>query len=234
MFLGYFDGATNPNPGELGVGACIYDENGTEILSTSAYREYGTNNEAEYLSLIMLLKAAIKKKVSHLKCHGDSKLIINHITGVFQVSAKFKPYLDEVARLSSQFEKVSFHWVKRDLNKRADELSKEGLKKRPSARAEAVKPASSLIPDAQPEEAISNEEIQASLKPDNRILVMALGNNLMSIQENGSVIVIDIKHKRCSCSEFKKKGSCSHIKAVLTIIPNTKQPKTALSAKAIA
>ena len=56
MHTGYFDGATNPNPGELGLGACIVDHKGDEVIATSSYRPYGTNNEAEYLSLILLLK----------------------------------------------------------------------------------------------------------------------------------------------------------------------------------
>ena len=79
MHTGYFDGATNPNPGELGLGACIVDHKGDEVIATSSYRPYGTNNEAEYLSLILLLKMAKKAGIKELECYGDSKLIINQV-----------------------------------------------------------------------------------------------------------------------------------------------------------
>ena len=146
MHKGYFDGATvNSNPGKLGLGACIFDEEGNEIDAACCFREHGTNNESEYLSLILLMTRAKTLGIKDIDFFGDSKLIVNQVTGAFKASEKFKPYLDEIEKLKLHFERISFTWIKRELNKRADELSKLGTKKEDEywARKKARKGSSS-------------------------------------------------------------------------------------------
>ena len=54
----WFDGATNPNPGERGIGGVLKGPAG-ERIEISENIGFGTNNEAEYAALMAVLDAAI-------------------------------------------------------------------------------------------------------------------------------------------------------------------------------
>lgn len=213
MHIGHFDGACQPNPGELGLGACILDENGVEVAAVSAYREFGTNNQAEYLSLILLLKSSIKLGVRELKCFGDSDLIIKQVTGTFQASQKFLPYLTEIGKLAPQFSSLSFHWVRREENVRADQLSKMGLD------SKSVRPFVHInaFESTRPHEAPLKLNETPYSQPSKLNRVTYLGNYLISIQERQNVAVLDVKSMQCSCVDFKKKASCKHTEVALPI-----------------
>jgi ribonuclease HI len=128
MHIGYFDGATGGgNPGKLGLGACIYNSDGEEIDKAASFRPYGTNNDSEYMSLVLLLTRAVKLGITEIKVFGDSKLIINQVTGKFTASEKFLPFLNAIRELRQNFDSIEFEWIRREKNNRADELSKKGL-----------------------------------------------------------------------------------------------------------
>ena len=59
---GYFDGASRGNPGEAGAGACLVDEDDNVVWERSQYLGKKTNNEAEYMGLL-LLSAKDRKSV---------------------------------------------------------------------------------------------------------------------------------------------------------------------------
>ncbi len=220
MHMGYFDGATNPNPGELGLGACIVDHKGDEVIATSSYRPYGTNNEAEYLSLILLLKMAKKAGIKELECYGDSKLIINQVNGVFNVSDKFRPYHNEVLSLSSSFESISFNWVKRDLNIRADALSKAGLSmkgsKNTSGTGNTPRSKSETCIANKPEMHVDDERnsnagfLGMQPKDTSKVRVIPNGRSGLVIVENGHSYVLNLSTMQCTCHEFIEKKTCVH------------------------
>ena len=213
MYVAHFDGACQPNPGEIGLGVCIYDENGQEVAAVSAYREFGTNNQAEYLSLILLLKSSIKLGLRELKCLGDSELIIKQVTGTFKASQKFQPYLTEIGKLAPRFSSLSFHWVRREENVRADQLSKMGLESKNARPFVHINKFSSAMPHKTPLQL--NETSHSQPLTLNR--VKYLGNYLVSIQERQNVAVLDVKSMQCSCVDFKKKKSCRHVETALPI-----------------
>ena len=78
---GYFDGASRGNPGKAGAGALLINEDGKIIWEASRFLGEKTNNEAEYMALIMLLKAAKDRGIKSLRVYGDSKLVVARSRG---------------------------------------------------------------------------------------------------------------------------------------------------------
>jgi ribonuclease HI len=124
----YFDGCSKGNPGLSGAGAVIY-KNEEEIWANSYFvSDSATNNVAEYFGLIRGLKRAIKMNISSLIVKGDSQLIIKQMTGQYQVKSESMIELYNIAKeLETQFENISYEHVYRKFNKRADQLSNEGI-----------------------------------------------------------------------------------------------------------
>jgi ribonuclease HI len=127
----FFDGCSKGNPGAAGAGAVIY-HNDIEIWSDAIFvgnRE--TNNVAEYSGLIYGLEEAVRQNIKQLSIKGDSELVIKQVNGVYKVkSPAMIPLYTRVKELQKNFERIEFVHVYRDKNKRADELSNDGLAKR--------------------------------------------------------------------------------------------------------
>ncbi len=126
----YFDGACRGNPSDiLGLGAILKDSNNNIIESKfDTNNNGGSNNEAEYLSLILGLQLAIKNEIKVLNVKGDSQLIINQVTGKYQVKAEnLIPLYNKVMDLCKSFYTLEFKHIKRELNKEADKLANIAL-----------------------------------------------------------------------------------------------------------
>ena len=130
-YILYFDGCSKGNPGLAGAGAVIY-KNGLEIHSESVFvGTKETNNVAEYTGLLIGLTEAIRRNIKTLKVKGDSELVIKQMKGLYKVSSpSIKGIYEDAKKLQKQFHKISFEHVYREHNKRADELSNEGIGKK--------------------------------------------------------------------------------------------------------
>jgi deoxyadenosine/deoxycytidine kinase/ribonuclease HI len=131
MYKMQFDGACRGNPSNvLGMGAVLYDQSNV-IVDTSSRKyeiEGGTNNVAEYLSLIDGLRLAQEHNVKNLLVEGDSQLIINQITGKYKVnSSKLIVYHNVVKSLIESFDQIEFRHILRGFNKYADQLANKAL-----------------------------------------------------------------------------------------------------------
>lgn len=123
----YFDGCSKGNPGPAGIGAVIY-RGSNEIWNGAKFIGNKTNNEAEYLALIMGLKASIKLNIKSLFVFGDSLLVINQITKKYQVrSETLYELFIQANGLIEKFQSINFEHIYRNNNKRADELSNIAL-----------------------------------------------------------------------------------------------------------
>jgi ribonuclease HI len=147
----YFDGLCEPrNPGGVATyGIVIYQKK--KIL----YQEAGmaeaqpwtleaSNNVAEYSAVIRALEWLSKGGYQdrNIILRGDSRLIINQLNGKFKVRAKRLIELHNRAKkLLAEFGNVRLEWVRRELNKEADLLSRiaysdylraQGKNKRPA------------------------------------------------------------------------------------------------------
>ena len=124
----YFDGCSKGNPGEAGAGAVIYHNN-DEIWSASLYvGDKKTNNVAEYTGMIIGLTEAINRNIKQLSVKGDSMLVIKQMKGEYKVRSTNLTELFTIStQLASQFDIITFDHVYRHMNKRADELSNDGI-----------------------------------------------------------------------------------------------------------
>lgn len=122
------DGGSRGNPGPAGAGAVLYDEQGQEVAALSRYLGRTTNNEAEYQALLMGLKRAQELGAQRLTVKMDSELIVRQLEGRYQVKAPgLKPMYAEAKRLLQGFASVTILHVRREFNKRADELANQAM-----------------------------------------------------------------------------------------------------------
>ena len=125
------DGGSRGNPGPAGAGAVLYDEQGNEVAALSRYLGSATNNEAEYQARLMGLAEAKRLGAERLTVKMDSELIVRQLEGRYQVKAPgLKPMYAEAKRLLQGFAAVTILHVRREFNKRADELANQAMDRR--------------------------------------------------------------------------------------------------------
>jgi ribonuclease HI len=135
-----FDGSCWPNPnGKAGYGFILY-QNGREVVKEHGLVGNGkgmSNNVAEHYALLQGLVSFQHKhpnlhelKYDSLEIFGDSKLVIEQISGRWRVHMT-KAYsevayrvLAKLAELKGLGLKVKAYWVSRDKNQCCDDLSK--------------------------------------------------------------------------------------------------------------
>lgn len=125
------DGGSRGNPGPAGAGAVLYDAKGQEVAALSRYLGHATNNEAEYQALLMGLAQAQALGAAELTVKMDSELVVRQLGGQYRVKAPgLKPLYAEAKRLLQGFASVTIQHVRRDFNKRADELANQAMDQR--------------------------------------------------------------------------------------------------------
>jgi broad specificity phosphatase PhoE/ribonuclease HI len=149
------DGGSRGNPGPAGYGAVVLEPETREVLAEAA-EALGrtTNNVAEYRGLIAGLDAALALGATHVDVRMDSKLVVEQMSGRWQIKhPDMKPLALQAKSLVRQFEKVTFAWIPREINKHADRLANEAMDDAAAGRtwsrrlvAEAAPPAPPRLP----------------------------------------------------------------------------------------
>ncbi len=125
IYIGYFDGSSIPNPGKMTIGGKIVDEKNNTICSYSKSLGEGTNNIAEYLSLIELVQYAIGKGIKKIIIKGDSLLVVNQVNGTWKAKdSKMKMLRNEVLDSLNYFDEWKLEHIRREFNKEADSLTR--------------------------------------------------------------------------------------------------------------
>lgn len=120
----YTDGAARGNPGSAGAGWVIVNSAGDELESSSLSLGVATNNVAEYRAVIEALKRASELQARRVHVRSDSQLLVNQLNGSYQVRNEgLIPLYRQVLELSGRFEQVTFEYIPREQNRRADELA---------------------------------------------------------------------------------------------------------------
>ncbi len=124
---GWFDGSAKPNPGRCGIGVRIEGPDGAHIeLARPA--GHGNSSEAEYRALIALLETAIAHGAQALTVHGDSRVVIDDVTGPDLYAAPaLAGYRARALALIGLLPDVRLRWVPRHKNTGADALSQRAL-----------------------------------------------------------------------------------------------------------
>ena len=136
-----FDGAANPNPGPASSGAVLWspkdlDGRRNPVFESGKYLGKATNNIAEVQGLLLGLQIAATRGARELLIEGDSELIIFQQTGRYRVSDKnLKRWWAEIQ--AAMMDETAFDWiairqVPRELNERADSITKEVLSRKAS------------------------------------------------------------------------------------------------------
>ncbi len=121
------DGACPGNPGPMSIGVVIYKD-GKIIKEISKNIGKGTNNKAEYLAVIEGLEQAQKLKAKEVTIKSDSNLTMNKLNRMWKIKDfKLKALFEKIEELEKRFDKVSYLWVRRDENRRADWLANQAL-----------------------------------------------------------------------------------------------------------
>ncbi len=118
----FTDGGARGNPGPAGLGAILFEEE--ELVSfENKFMPNATNNQAEYLALLLGLKMAVKKDVKELECFLDSELVVKQMKGEYKIKDEIMKKLKEKIDLEvEKFSKITFKHVVREKNKFADKL----------------------------------------------------------------------------------------------------------------
>ena len=110
-----FDGACEPNPGEMGIGVVVYNEKNENIMELSEKCGYGTNIKAEYLAIIRGLEELSKMYSGPLLIQGDLQLVIKQSRNEWKVKQDdIIPLYNKVKELEKKFESVEYKWIKRE------------------------------------------------------------------------------------------------------------------------
>jgi len=127
MYKIYCDGASRSNPGEASLGVSVQKNN---IEVDYLYRKIGiaSNNVAEYQALIEGLKYCILNSIDVVEIFLDSKLVVEQMNKNYKVKSKNLINLfNEAQQLTSQIRSVKLTHIRREKNKRADELANKAL-----------------------------------------------------------------------------------------------------------
>lgn len=121
----YTDGGARGNPGPAAIGV-VFPELGKEHGEQIGI---ATNNVAEYRAVIFALKKAKqligseKSKETEIEILSDSKLVVSQMKCEYKIKDEnLKPLFIDVWNLTQGFKKVSFAYIPREENSRADAL----------------------------------------------------------------------------------------------------------------
>ena len=129
----WFDGLCDKNPyGKGGVGAVI-ERNGEIVHIIAQYigeGKYMSNNVAEYAALhsALLYLERLGLVDDEVIVYGDSRLVIEQMSGHWKITGGLytRTALATKALLKC-FPNITLHWIPREQNVRADELSRVGV-----------------------------------------------------------------------------------------------------------
>jgi ribonuclease HI len=126
-WLAWFDGATHPNPGKMGIGGLLKSPDGA-VKEISFNAGLGDSSNAEYIALIAVLEAAVEAKPAKLVVYGDSQVVLNDVNpktmGESKVLAEKR---EQARRLIAQLADVTLCWIPRKKNAEADALSQRAV-----------------------------------------------------------------------------------------------------------
>ena len=123
------DGGSRGNPGIAADGAVVIDAvSGAVLCELGVYMGIATNNVAEYSGLIAgLEETRDRDPEAPVTVRMDSQLVVEQMSGRWRVSHPDMKVLAARARALMTGREVTFHWVPRSENGRADAAANEAM-----------------------------------------------------------------------------------------------------------
>lgn len=124
---GFFDCASQENPGKCRVGGCLFF-NPSHVIYFSLGLGLGSNNWVEVSTLAALHRIAIEKQVVKFQIHSDSKISIDWLNCLSSIqNVGLEADMNQIIVMRGKFQSVSFTHIFRELNNKADSLAKAGV-----------------------------------------------------------------------------------------------------------
>ena len=118
----HIDGASRGNPGKAAY-AVVLARPGLPVVEEADTIGTASNNVAEYTALVEGLTLAAELGVKKLQVYSDSELMVKQMNGEYRVkNADLQELYKEAVELRKRFDSVVLKHVRREQNKRADEL----------------------------------------------------------------------------------------------------------------
>lgn len=127
----YIDGASRNNPGKAGAGIFI-QKNGETVCHEGFYLGIKTNNQAEYLALLLALFFIDKYADAQatVRIASDSELLVKQMAGLYKVkNGGLQPLYHLAQQLRSPYQIEILHVMRAD-NTIADALANKGIDSR--------------------------------------------------------------------------------------------------------
>jgi ribonuclease HI len=126
------DGGSRGNPGVSGSGSVVIDPASGEILAeVGTYTGIASNNVAEYRGMIAGIRKALEiDPDARLHVRMDSKLVVEQMSGRWKIKHPDMADLAAEARQVLTGTPVSFEWIPRAENHRADKIANEVMDKK--------------------------------------------------------------------------------------------------------
>ncbi|MDD5069363.1 MAG: ribonuclease HI family protein [Candidatus Omnitrophica bacterium] len=122
----YIDGSSVGNPGKVGIGYLIYDDDKL-LKKDSVYLGVQTNNFAEYMALIFALTESLSLGKLDVNVFSDSQLLCEQIKGNYKVkNNNIFPLFVLAKKIISKFDKFQISHIDREKNQEADALARKG------------------------------------------------------------------------------------------------------------
>lgn len=132
-WLAWFDGATHPNPGKMGIGGLLKNPDGG-VTTISYAAGQGDSSIAEYMALIAVLRAAVDARPAKLVIYGDSRVVIDDVQTENDGAAILSTLRLQARLLMTQLADVRLIWIPRRKNAAADALSQQAVQLAPVGR----------------------------------------------------------------------------------------------------
>jgi probable phosphoglycerate mutase len=123
------DGASRGNPGAAAGGAVVLDpETGQVVATAGVLCGHASNNVAEYRGMIEGLDIALAMAPEgSVHVRMDSKLVVEQMSGRWKIKHPDMQDLASAARELIGSRSVTFEWVPREENSRADAAANAAL-----------------------------------------------------------------------------------------------------------
>lgn len=128
------DGGSRGNPGIAAGGATVIDGGSGEVLAElGVYVGVATNNVAEYRGMLEGLRRAFEiDPGASVHVRMDSKLVVEQMSGRWKIKHPDMQHIAREARELIGTRHVTFEWVPRLENSRADALANRAMDRKSS------------------------------------------------------------------------------------------------------
>lgn len=123
------DGASRGNPGDAAGGAVVIDPVTKEVVARAGILcGVASNNVAEYRGMLEGVKCAVEiNPAASLHIRMDSKLVVEQMSGRWKIKHPDMQVLAKEARDLLAGTTVTFEWIPREENSRADAAANKAL-----------------------------------------------------------------------------------------------------------